>query len=151
MKHLPILVTLLFASSALAEPEVLQPFTATTSGVDGENLNATPVTDAIDMQSGSNCNQLAVTLAITPGSTTSVTLYCSEGESSTVTAHAKINRCPSGACTPDVRTYTLSNYDTVNGVKYITARFPVAKRYASCTASGSGTGTVVVTGTRSRQ
>lgn len=136
---------------AIAAPEPLTTITAALSGVSNENLNDTPVTDAIDMQSGASSNQLALTLAITPGSTASVTLYCSEGETNTVADMAKINRCPGGTCTPDVRTYTLSKYDTSGGVKYITARFPVMKRWAACTVTGTGTGTVTITGTRSWQ
>ena len=158
MRYLAFFILALGASIALAQ--VSTNIGADLTGVNGENLQDTPVTDAINMHlspSGSGApvvtNQLALTLAVTPGTTTSITLLCSESETNTVASMSKINRCPSGACTPDVRTYTLTNYVTVSGVKYITARFDVRKKWVACTLddAANGSGTVVVTGTRSWQ
>lgn len=165
MRRLATIAALLASSLALAQSSVSVPIAVDLTGVNGENLQDTPVTDAINMHlnpSGGGApvptNQLALTLAVTPGTTTSITVFCSEADSTGVTApavntFAKISRCPSGACTPDVRTFTLSDFTTVSGVKYITARFHVTKKWAACTLddAANGTGTVVVTGTRSWQ
>ena len=159
MRRMMLVLTLLLSSVADAQT-VSTNIAVDLTGINGENLQDTPVSDAINMHlnpTGGGApvitNQLALTLAITPGTTTSVTLFCSESETSTVNTMAKINRCPGGTCTPDVRTYTLSDYATVSGVKYVTARFHVTKKYAACTLddAANGSGTVVVTGTRSWQ
>lgn len=160
MRRLPsLLAALLFSSIAFAQVPHVE-LTVTETGINGENLQDTPVTDAINMlaspaggSSSLRTNQLALTLNITPGTTATITVFCSESESSTVNTMAKINRCPGGTCTPDVRTYTLSDFATVSGKKYITARWHVTKKYAACTLddAANGSGTVIVTGTRSLQ
>ena len=156
LKHIITITALMLPIAALAG-EAVVPLLVATTGVDGESLSATPVTDAIDMLDNSASNQLAITLAVTSGTSTRVRLYCSEGESSTVASMAQINLCdavaPVSSCAPDTREYTLSNYTASGGVRYITARFGFKKRWASCTVDDpdNGTGTVVITGTRSWQ
>jgi hypothetical protein len=129
--------------------------TSTQTGVDGESLSDDPVTDAINMH-GSNVisNQLAMSFAVTPGTSATVTITCDESDDAAT--WLAIPLCDAAApsnCAPDRRTYTLADWSTVSGVKYVTSRWYTPRRYARCKISDAsdGSGTVVVTGSRSWQ
>lgn len=154
-----LLLTVLLPALALADPSAGE-LTATQIGVNGENLSDTPVTDAIpmwgDVTAAKIMNQLSLTLTVTAGTTTTFTVKCAESESGAANTWAQITKCDSSAaaaCAPDVRTYTIANYTTQNGTKVIASRWGVKKQYVQCTLddAADGTGTVVITGTRSYQ
>lgn len=130
------------------------PITAAKSGVNGAACSTTPKTLKIDMEDPIPTNQLAWTLTVTPGSTTSFTFKCYESETGLAASWGEVPLCESGAatnCKPDVRTYTLSDFETLGSVKIIPSRWFIAKKYALCKATCSGTGTFVMTGARSWQ
>jgi hypothetical protein len=129
--------------------------TVTETGIDGEALADTPRSNAINMEAQYTCNQLSVTLAITPGSTTRVTLQCFEaGQGEGLQA---IPFCVGGAsssCEPNIREFTLSKYTAdASGVIWITSRWSITKRWAWCTVDDpdDSDGTVDMTGVRSWQ
>lgn len=130
---------------------------ATQSGVSGESLSATPMTDTINMETVKPTNQLSLTLTITPGTTTVVRVRCYQSLSGASGSWGPLPVCdaavPISSCVPDVRSFTLSDYTTVGGVKVITTNWWVKQKYAQCSVDdpNDGTGTVVVTGSRSWQ
>ena len=148
-----VLPLLLAATSFAADPLVIS---STETGVLGAALSGTPTTNAINMQPNADgsttpgylLHQLSLKLAVTPGSTTSFVVKCYESQ--TTANFELISPCDSsGACAPDNRTYTISNYVAVAGVDYIPSRWIITKRYAQCSAYGAGSGTVTITGVRS--
>jgi hypothetical protein len=125
---------------------------AIASGIDGEDLADTPLSDAINMELSEATNQLSLTLAITPGTSATVDVQCYESVAGTT--YSQISYCTNAVpavCKPDVRRHTLSDYDTVGSVKIIATRWAVTKKFVKCSVDdpADGTGTVVVTGTRS--
>ena len=124
--------------------------TAAQTGVVAAALSGTPWTNAIDMEATWPTHQLSLTLAVTPGTTTSFVVKCYESQTATMTNPELISPCDaSGACTPDSRTYTIANYASVAGVYTIPSRWVITKRYAKCNAYNSGSGTITITGVRS--
>lgn len=152
---LPGMRTLVLLASIFALPPDLPiAIPVAESGVNGENLSATPVSDAINMTAGKQTNQLALTVLVTPGTSTRVQVYCEE--STDKVKWSQINFCDSAspsACTKDVRQYTLSGYTTVGGTKAIASRWSIKRTWARCTLDDpdDGTGTVVLTGERTWQ
>jgi len=146
---------LLLAPLLLAAQSYI-PLTATQTGVDGENLADTPLSDPIHMEaSGYITNQLSLTFAVTAGTSTRIQVTCYESELKT-SAYAQVSFCdtaPTSNCQPDVREYTLADYTAVGGVLYIPSRWGIKKAFAKCSADDpdDGNGTVVITGTRSWQ
>jgi hypothetical protein len=157
MRRLPLAVLVaLFSLTAQAAPPfpITTPapaiaLTTTITGVTAAALSGTPTTLAIDMEATPNVTrQLSLTLAVTPGNSTTVVVKCYESQSGT--HWDQIPACDSsGACSPDTRTYTLSGYTADTGVKYIPSRWIITKKYAQCSAYDSGSGTVTITGARS--
>jgi hypothetical protein len=135
-----------------ADPSALS---AADTGVNGASLSATPRTSRIPMcLDAARYNQLSLTLTVTAGSSTTTVVKCFESETGNANTWAQISICDgnaAAACAPDTRTYTLSEYDTQNSKKVIDSNWRFKKCYALCTATASGTGTVVITGTRSWQ
>lgn len=130
-----------------------------TSGVSAEDLADTPAINVVNMWEGTRegTNTLALTLAVTEGSTTQVDVRCYESSTwngLTYAGFAPIELCdsatPKSACSPDVRNFTLSNYTAVDGVKYIKTRWETRDQFVYCTADDpdDSTGTVTITGTR---
>jgi len=139
-----------------ADPSV--PLSIETTGVSGAALSGTPTTLPIDMEGAVSgtarvSNQLALTLAVTPGSTTAIVVKCYESANNST--WAQIGLCdsvaPTSGCAPDARQFTLSSYTTVGSIKTIASRWSVKQRYAKCSVYGAGSGTVSVTGSRSWQ
>jgi hypothetical protein len=121
------------------------------SGVEDENLADTPVTDAVNMEATRATNHLSLSVAVTPGTTTSITVICHE--STDGVAWSRISQCDSltpSTCKPKTKTYTLADYTTVSGVKTISSRWWTTKKWARCTVddAADGTGTVTITGSR---
>ena len=126
------------------------PITAVQTGVSAAALSGTPTTNAIDMENTWPTHQLSLTLAVTPGNSSTVVVKCYESQTAAMTNPELISPCDSsGACSPDSRTYTIANYSAVAGVDYIPSRWIITKRYAKCSAYNSGSGTVTITGVRS--
>lgn len=154
-RTLPLLL-LLLPALALAQDTGIE-LTVADTGVDGEALSGTPVTDPINMHKTTAANQLSLNLEVTPGTTTVVTVECFE---SNVTGGASgfgaITVCDTASpanCVPDKRRYTLADYTTVSGKKHIASRWALRKRWAQCRADdpNDGSGTVKITGTKSWQ
>lgn len=149
-----IAISLLVPRAALAQSVI--DITAAKSGINGESLADTPVSDAIDMLEERWANQLSLTLTVTPGTSTTFTVRCYGSETGAASTWAQISFCSAAAastCGPTVRTYTLADYETQNAKKVIESDWPARKRWVQCKLddAADGTGTVVVTGTRSRQ
>lgn len=120
------------------------------SGVAAENLADTPVMDAVNMEASTATNQLSLTLAVTPGTSLTVDVYCEESVAGTT--WSRISLCSSvtpSICQPELRGYTLADYDGT--VKAISSRWPITKKFARCAVDDAldGDGTVTITGTRS--
>lgn len=150
---LPGMRTLVLLAAFLAFPPDLPiAITATDTGINGGSMSATLVSNGINMTATRQTNQLALTLLVTPGSTTRVQVYCDE--STDKAKWSQINTCDSaGACTLDKRTYTLSGYATVGGTKAIASRWAPRRTWVRCTVDDpdDGTGTVILTGERTWQ
>ena len=143
---------LLLASPALAGDASI-PLTLEITGVSNLSQSTTPVTRPIDMELTTVTNQLSLTLAVTPGSSTALVVKCYEsGNNST---WAQIGLCdsvaPTSECQPDARQFTLANYTTVGGMKIIATRWSVKQRHVKCSAYATGTGKISITGSRSWQ
>jgi len=141
MKTLVILATL------LANPP---PSFVIASGVAAENLADTPVTDTINMEQNRPTNQLSLSIAVTPGTSLTVNVYCEESVEGTT--WDRISLCTSttpSTCEPELRIYTLADY--AGTVKVISSRWPITKKFARCAVDDplDGSGTVTITGTRS--
>lgn len=129
--------------------------TTTITEIDDEPLADDTPSSPINMHSTSPCNQLALTLAVTPGDSTSVEVRCEE-RGSTSEGWQPVPFCSADAaasCAKDVRTFTLADYTAVSGVIWLSSRWPIRKQFARCYANdpGDGTGTVDMTGWRSWQ
>jgi hypothetical protein len=140
------------APSSAADASI--PLTLEITGVSNASLSATPMTRSIDMELTAVTNQLALTLAITPGTSTAIIVKCYE--SSNNSTWAQIGLCdsatPTSACAPDAREFTLANYaSTAGGQKIIATRWDVKQRFAKCSAYDAGTGKISITGSRSWQ
>lgn len=151
-----MLHALLLALALSAPPFPVQPvpptlaITAAQSGVSAAALSGTPTTSALDMEATWPTHQLSLSLAVTPGNSTTVVVKCYESQTAAMTNPELISPCDSsGACTPDSRTYTIANYSAVAGVVTIPSRWIITKRYAKCSAYNSGSGTITITGARS--
>lgn len=133
------------------------PATQYGTGVNGLALSQTPKTIPIDMWAAATVsNQLELSLAVTPGTTASVVVKCQQSATAAANSWSQITLCDGNAsanCDPDKRTYPLANYDLQGTVKNISSNWKVTKRYVQCSADDplDGTGTVVITGTRSWQ
>lgn len=150
MKTLKI-VLLLFALVALPALAQVQGL-AITTGITAGALADTLTTATINMQAGKVTNQLSLSLAVTPGTTTVVDVTCYESVDGSTGWDQLVlcdNASPS-ACVPDIRRYTLANYTAVSGVKWLASRWPITKKFARCSADdpNDGDGTVTVTGWR---
>lgn len=142
-------MTLLLSLILLGAP--LIELSATQLGLNGAALSAGNPTRTIDME---GTNQLSLTLTVTPGTTTAVTVKCYESATGAANSWGQISVCDGNAaanCAPDARTYPMTDYETQGTVKVIESRWHVTKRYAMCKPSASGTGTLVLTATRSWQ
>jgi hypothetical protein len=152
----PMIHTILLLAALAAPPFPVNPVsptiavTAVQTGVTATSLSTTPWTNPIDMEATWPTHQLSLSLAVTPGTTTSFVVKCYESQTATMTNPELISPCDaSGACTPDSRTYTIANYASVAGVYTIPSRWVITKRYARCNAYNSGSGTITITGVRS--
>lgn len=119
------------------------------SGVATENLADTPVTDTINMEATRATNHLSLSIAVTPGTSLTVNVYCEESTDASV--WSRVSLCDSltpSTCKPEVRTYTLADY--AGTIKVISSRWPIAKKYARCAVDDplDGDGTVTITGSR---
>jgi hypothetical protein len=149
-----MLKSLLMALALMAPADKGIPITATESGIDGGDMADTLLSNAINMESGRVCNQLSVTLAVTAGTSTRLTLQCFEaGQGEGFQPIPFCESAASAACGPDIRTFTMSDYTAAGGVIWISSRWPVTKRWAKCQIDDpdDGTGTVIMTGVRSWQ
>jgi len=131
----------------LAAPQASIALTVAMTGVNGEDLADTPMTDAINMEAGQITNQLSLTLTVTAGTSTRVVVTCYESEDNVT--YGRVSVCTSAAsasCAPDIREFTLADYSGS-----ISSRWPVTKKWIKCSADDpdDGTGTVIVTGARS--
>lgn len=141
----------LLSSSALAQNI---PITATDSGISATAIATVATSNPIDMEpQGKRLNQLSLTIAVTPGTTATIEVRCYESSAKT-SGYAIIAKCNSaGACIPWVRTFTLTDYATVSGKKYIKTRWSIREQFAECSVLDplGGSGTATMTGTRSWQ
>jgi hypothetical protein len=142
---------LLFPVLLLSAPQAAVSITSTVSGVAAADLADTPLTNSLNMEAGQITNQLSLTLAVTPGTSLIVDVRCYESQDGT--NWGQISHCDSLAtstCVPDLRRYTLANYATVSGVKYIPTRWAITKKYTRCSVDdpADGDGTVTITGAR---
>jgi len=133
------------------------------TGIDGESLSTTPVTDTIQMEDPlgnapvlnpeGHTNMLSLHIEIVWGSTTFFTVACEGGinfptRTSNTLLFGDIYFCDANAastCDPDVRTY-----DTTAKTKFwhdVASNYP----FMRCTFTGTGTGTIVVKGVRGHQ
>jgi len=129
--------------------------TVAVSGVSAENLADTPLMDALNMEAGKRTNQLALNLAVTPGTSLVVDVRCYE--SSDGTNYGQISLCDGASpsvCAPDIRGFTLADYTADgSGVKHIATKWKAVKKYIKCSVDdpADGDGTVSITGSRSWQ
>ncbi len=145
---------------ALAGAQSLIPVTASQTGLSAEAIATTATSSAIHMEKdGYVTNQLDLTVAVTPGTSTRIRAWCTESDAM-ASGYAERSLCRGpkvpGAvlqCTPDLREYTLADYLTVSGVKYIGVRVHVSKPWVKCefVDPDGGSGTITVTATRSWQ
>lgn len=152
MKRIVLILASLAAIAAANDYPVS--LTAAALGVSGENVVDTPYTDPVDMWNATMSNQISMTWTLTAGTTTAVTMGCSQAEANTATAYAPVPLCDTtspSVCVPDVRSMTLSSFTASGSTYALSADWPVTKRYVKCYVNGTGTGTVVATGTRSWQ
>jgi len=152
MKALLFCFVLLVSAVALAADASI-PLTLEITGVSNISVSTTPMTRPIDMELTTVTNQLALTLAVTPGSTTTILVKCFEsGNNST---WAQIGFCdtltPTSGCVPDARQFTLADYTAVGAQKIIASRWDPKQRYVKCSVYGLGTGKISITGSRSWQ
>ncbi len=144
------LVALLLATPATAAPDP-QAITSAMTGVSATALSGVATSLPINMWSGFVAKDLTVRLKITPGNTATVTVKCYE-RPDTSTEFSQIPLCDSASpssCKPDSRVFTLADYATDGGgFKYIVSHWTVREMWQKCSAEGSGTGTVTMTGTR---
>lgn len=142
--------------AAFAQTSYSTPINSEQMGIEASVLADTPLSEPIDMEANSlRTNQLTLTVIVTPGTTTRVQVTCYESHSSTSNI-AQLSFCDTAspsACVPDVRTFTLANYATVDSLKYIKTRWIFTERWAKCSVDDpdDGTGTVSVSATRSWQ
>lgn len=154
-KSLLFSALLLLPLVALAQ-DVGKFVTAVETDVNGANLSETPTSDAINMHDGGRVsNQLALELEVTPGTSLVVRVRCYEGALAAKLAPIALcdSAAPVSACKPDIREFTLADYPTEAGKKRIVSRWSVKRKWVACSADdpADGTGTVVMTGTRSWQ
>jgi hypothetical protein len=147
----------LIALLALAADQSV-PLSLETTGISSAALSGTPTTNSIDMEAQVSgvarvTNQLALTLAVTPGSTTAVVVKCYESSNNSTWGQVGLcdSKAPTSSCAPDARQFTLADYTTVGTLKLITTRWSFKQRFAKCSAYGAGTGSVSITGSRSWQ
>lgn len=122
------------------------------TGVEDADLADTPATSAIHMEASQVTNQLSLTVAVTPGTTTVVDVWCEESVNGVnFDQIAVCDTASPSACSPDVRRFTLADYTAVSGVYYLAVRYAITKKWARCKAddAADGTGTVTITGARS--
>jgi hypothetical protein len=154
MRHLAISILSILLSSTAFAANI--PLSATDTGISAENLSDTPMTDPIHMEgSGKQSNQLSLTWAVTPGSSTRIQVTCWTSNLKT-SGYGQRGFCDSASpsnCHPDVREFTLSEYTTVSGKKWIKTEWEITEEWAKCSADDpdDGTGTATATGTRSSQ
>lgn len=158
MRSMTICAALLVPAFAYAQS--LIPVTTTETGLSAEAIATTATSSAVHMEkNGYVTNQLDLTIAVTPGTSTRVRVWCTESDAM-ASGYAQFSTCRSATvsgavemCTPTVREFTLADYTTVSGVKYIATRMHISKPWAKCNLldPDGGSGTVTVTGTRSWQ
>lgn len=146
---------LLFALIALAAPaERGIPIPSSVTGIDGANLADTPLSNPINMEESSVCNQLSLTLAVMAGTSTRVQVQCYEaGTGEGFQAIPVCGGSNPGVCEPDIREFTFADYIPVGGVTWITTRWIATKKWMKCSVDDpdDGDGTVEVLGVRSWQ
>ena len=148
-----LLIALATAAPALAQNV---PVTTTHTGLSGDAIATAALSDPIDMEAqGKRTNQLALTVEVTPGTTTRIRVTCYESSSKT-NGYAQVCFCNTtspSTCKPDLREFTLSDYATVSGKKYIKTHWGIREQWAKCSVvdPDGGSGTVSVYGTRSWQ
>ena len=144
MRKLSVLIfaaALLVASPAWAV--VIVPGTATapdrSSGVNGESLSDTPVTDTIPI--GSYGGKVELSLIVTAGTTASFTAQCEHSEDSSNWAWFE-STTAAGAASIATITYTIAD-GTARTLTIVTGH-----RYIRCTFddAADGTGTIIVRG-----
>lgn len=132
------------------------PLTATDTGLTAAAIAAVKTTDPIHMEGkGKYSNQLSMTWAVTAGTSATIRVTCYESKDKS-SNYAQIGFCDTSSpsvCHPDVREFTLSEYTAVGGVLYVKTRWEIAEQWVKCSIVDplAGSGTVTVTGTRSRQ
>jgi hypothetical protein len=151
MKRILIaLSVVLFSVQARAQcvPGAMTGITASDTGITAKALSGSPTTLAIPM-GPCPAHQLSLTLSVTPGSTTAITLTCYQSQDGSTwgTINPCDNSTPTAVCVPDVRGYTLANY--TGTVRVIKSNWVITEKFAQCVVSGSGSGTVTITGVRS--
>lgn len=147
MRHL-WLILLMLPSLLYAQESAV----SISTGVTDADLADTPTTAAINMEASRVTNQLSLTLAVTPGTTTAVDVQCYESTNGVNFEQIMIcDTASPSACKPDIRRMTLSDFTASSGVYYLAVRYPIAKKWAQCSAddAADGTGTVTITGARS--
>ena len=142
MKFLPFVAAILAAGPIL-------PLTVSDTGINGDALSGGVVSSVIDMDSKIETNQIAWTVAVTAGTTTRVHVTCEESQDNSTWGYVPLcdGALPTASCSPDTREYTLTDGATFS------TRWAFAQRYVRCTFEDpdAGTGTVIVTGSRSAQ
>lgn len=147
---------LLLAFSLAISPKPID-ISATTTGISAGDMADTLVSEVINMEEGNVCNQLSWTLAVTPGTSTRVTVGCEESATNTTNSWSDITICyldtvnAKSVCIPQLREYTLADYSGT--VKEIASRWQITKQFVRCTFDDpdDGNGTITVTGARSWQ
>jgi hypothetical protein len=149
MKTLPVIAaifTMLCASTALADPARHRTLTAAAApegtGVNGEAVLTIATTDSIDCGKPWGSSEVALHMAVTAGTTTAVTVSCEESPDNTnwfwlpFCTGVATSTCAIQTLTFPVNVYT--NWSIVPRPR---------AQYLRCHFTGTGTGTVVVTGT----
>lgn len=142
------MIKALLLAFALAEP--FQPIilSATDTGLDGDALSGAP-TASVDMFDDGYTQQLSWTMDITPGTSTAIVVKCWESEENTTWAQVNVcDESAAAACLPDIRTYTFADYTAQSAHYIIASRWVTTKRYFRCSFTATGTGTIVLTGSR---
>jgi hypothetical protein len=118
---------------------------ATATGINGGNLADTLVSNSINMQQKQVTNQITWIVTVTPGTSTSMVVFCEA--SADDTTFSVVHRCNDDTCVPFNPTYTLATEAD------IVINFPSNYPFMRCTFDdpGDGTGTVVAVAVRGVQ
>lgn len=149
-----LLAPMAAAAQQTSDPnKVGKEITAAQTGISEENLADTPTTEVIDLWAdGFVFPDLKLVIAVTPGDSLTVDVTCANSPDKKAFAPEPLcdAATPKSACVPDVRSFTLADYPTIGGKKYITSNWRLRRRYAQCSVDDpqDEDGTVTVTAVR---